>query len=131
MKGRVIRRGYAGVVAFVIFFMTFLPYLPFTGKVYGAVSFGGGELSYSEELVALWDQLAAEAGSGLGADRFYRAYDTHLPTAGNCDLQAADQCQPQREMEGLSVPKYVLYFPQPGAGPENPNTTMDDHGDGT
>ena len=82
MKGRVIRRGYAGVVAFVIFFMTFLPYLPFTGKVYGAVSFGGGELSYSEELVALWDQLAAEAGVDLERTDFIGHMTPTYPQPG-------------------------------------------------
>ena len=60
MRGKEAQRRYAKIMVFVLLGMAFLPYLYLPGKVYGAVSFGGGEISYSEELVALWDDLAAK-----------------------------------------------------------------------
>ncbi len=124
MKGRVIRRGYAGVVAFVIFFMTFLPYLPFTGKVYGAVSFGGGELSYSEELVALWDQLAAEAGVDLERTDFIGHMTPTYPQPGIVIYKQQTSVSPSGKWKDYQYRNmYCISHSRELA--ENPNTTME------
>ncbi len=60
MRGKGTQRRYAGIMALVLLGMAFLPYIYWPKKVYGEVSFGGGEICYSEELVALWDELAAK-----------------------------------------------------------------------
>lgn len=49
-------------MALLVFIMAFVPYLPIPEKIYGAVSFGEGEIVYSSELVSVWDHLAAQEG---------------------------------------------------------------------
>ena len=81
MRGKEAQRRYAKIMVFVLLGMAFLPYLYLPGKVYGAVSFGGGEISYSEELVALFG-----CQGRYGADGFYRTYDPYLSCAWDRDL---------------------------------------------
>ena len=82
MKGRMMRQKYAGVMAVILLLLTFLPYFPPPGRIYGAVSFGGGELTYDGELVKLWDQLAEQDGVDLMRTDFIGHMTRTYPVPG-------------------------------------------------
>ena len=82
MKGKIMRQRYAAVMAVVLFLLVFLPYLSLADKAYGAISFGGGELSYDRELVALWDRLAAQDGVDLERTDFIGHMTRTYPVPG-------------------------------------------------
>ncbi|MCI8659294.1 MAG: hypothetical protein HFG54_03445 [Lachnospiraceae bacterium] len=124
MKGREIRRRYAGIVAAMVFFMTFLPYLHFTDRAYGAVSFGGGEISYSEELVALWDQLAAQDGAGLERTDFIGHMTPTYPQPGIVIYKQQTSVSPGGKWKDYQYRNmYCISHSRELA--ENPNTTME------
>lgn len=76
------RQRCAGMMVWLMLLMAFLPYLPSTGRAYGAVSFGGGELCYPEELVELWDRLAAREGVDLERTDFIGHMTRTYPNPG-------------------------------------------------
>ena len=99
MKGSVFKRGYAAALAFVLFFMAFGSYMSVTKKVYGDVAFGTNGLYYSEELVALWDQLAAEEGMDLERTDFVGQMTRTYPKGGGNEYKQQTSDSPSGEWE--------------------------------
>lgn len=124
MKGRKMRQRYAGILAFVIFILTFLPYLSFEGRAYGAVVFGGGELCYDEELVALWDQLAEQEGVDLERTDFIGHMTPTYPHPGIAIYKQQTSVSPSGKWKDYEYRNmYCISHSRELA--ENPNTTME------
>lgn len=116
------RRCYAGIMAGLLFGMIFLPYLNLPGKAYGSVSFGEGELSYSEELVALWDGLAA--AENMERTDFIGHMTCTFPIAGVVIYKQQTSVSPGGKWKDYEYRNmYCISHSRELA--ENPNTTME------
>ena len=122
MRGKEAQRRYAKIMVFVLLGMAFLPYLYLPGKVYGAVSFGGGEISYSEELVALWDDLAAK--EDMERTDFIGHMTRTYPVPGIVIYKQQTSVSPGGKWEDYEYRNmYCISHSRELA--ENPNTTME------
>ena len=118
------RQRFAGVMAGLIILMAFLPYLPPAGRAYGAVSFGGGELSYPEELVALWDRLASMEGVDLERTDFIGHMTKTYPNPGIVIYKQQTSVSPGKRWKDYEYRNmYCISHSRELA--ENPNTTME------
>ncbi|NBH70864.1 hypothetical protein D3Z51_02230 [Clostridiaceae bacterium] len=124
MNGRMMRQRYAGVLAAVVLLLAVLPYFPPSKKAYGAVSFGGGEITYDEELVKLWDRLAAQDGTDLVRTDFIGHMTRTYPVPGIVVYKQQTSVSPSgrwKEYEYRNM--YCISHGRELA--ENPNTTME------
>lgn len=109
-------------MAGLLFGMIFLPYLYLPGKAYGSVSFGEGELSYSEELVALWDGLAA--AENMERTDFIGHMTCTFPIAGVVIYKQQTSVSPGGKWKDYEYRNmYCISHSRELA--ENPNTTME------
>ncbi len=124
MKGRMMRQKYAGVMAVILLLLTFLPYFPPPGRIYGAVSFGGGELTYDGELVKLWDQLAEQDGVDLMRTDFIGHMTRTYPVPGIVVYKQQTSVSPSGRWKKYEYRNmYCISHSRELA--ENPNTTME------